>query len=347
MPTKAQHEISPQITFSLSPRGVRETVDLVALGEELGFDGVWLADQGFGPDPFVPLALAAEATSRIQLGVGITSPFTRLPLQIARCAATLDEVSQGRFRLGLGTGNVAHVLRPLGIDASHPAQRMADAVEIIRRLWAGETVSFSGVADRMTEARLDLETPRSIPIYIGARRPRMLELAGRVADGVLVESLFNGDGPAYVTESIAAGAPDRHPSLDHVDVVAWQVVVVTDDTQAEIDRRRPWAVRTIQNGPAEALELIGVREGVYSAVTNAKSRGDDQAALAAVSDTDVCALMAIGGPVEIASRLEAALARGATSVNVLWIGSSDGIGPNLIRFADAVMPLLRAPRNHG
>ncbi|HEX3801936.1 MAG TPA: LLM class flavin-dependent oxidoreductase [Solirubrobacteraceae bacterium] len=341
MAVDARQAAQPQITFALAPAGVRETVDLVTLGEELGFDAVWIADQGYGPDPFVPLALAAQATSQIELGVGVTSPFTRLPLQIARCAATLDEVSDGRFRLGLGTGNVDHVLRPLGVDYVRPAQRVAEAVQIIRGLWAGDTVSFDGVADHLAGARLDFDVPRTIPIYIGARRPQMLALAGRMADGVLVESLFNGDGPGYVTEKIRAGAAERGPDLGQIDVVAWQVVVVTDDAKAEIDRRRAWAVRTIQNGPADALELIGVGEGVYDAVVAAKARGDDRGALAAVSDDDVRALMAIGGPEEIADRLQSSLERGATSVNVLWIGASDGIAPNLRRFAETVTPLFR------
>jgi 5,10-methylenetetrahydromethanopterin reductase len=335
-----QHETHPRVTFSFAPRGIRETVDLVGLGESLGFDGVWLADQGFGPDPFVPLALAAQATSRIELGVGLTSPFTRLPMQIARCAATLDEASGGRFRLGLGTGNVAHVLRPLGVDFVRPARRMADAVEIIRRLWAGETVSFDGVADHMAGARLDFDVPRTIPIYIGARGPQMLGVVGRVANGVLVESLFNGAGPGYVAESIRAGESEREAGLGPIDVVAWQVVIVTDNPKAEIDVHRAWAARTIQNGPAEAMELIGVGEGVYHAVMEAKARGDDGAALAAVRDEDVRALMAIGEPEEIASTLQGALESGASSVNVLWVGSSDGIGPNLTRFARDVMPLL-------
>ncbi len=248
MTVDVPHGPRPRLTFSFSSRSVRDTVELIVLGESLGFDGAWVADQGFGLDPFVPLALAAESTSRIELGVGVTSPFTRLPIQIARCAATLDDVSGGRFRLGLGTGNAAHVLRPLGIENAHPAQRIADAIEIIRRLWAGETVSFDGVADHMSGVQLDFPVTREIPIYIGARGPHMLKTAGRLANGVLVESLFNGAGPEYVTGQIRAGEPDRAARLDPIDIVAWQVVVVTDDPETEIQARRQWATRTIQNG---------------------------------------------------------------------------------------------------
>jgi 5,10-methylenetetrahydromethanopterin reductase len=331
----------PRLTFSFAPRGVRETVELVVLGERLGFDGVWLADQGFGPDPFVPLALGAQATSRIALGLGVTSPFTRLPMQIARVAATLDEASNGRFRLGLGTGNVAHVLRPLGLDGPRRPTRVADAVEIIRSLWAGETVEFNGVADHLKGVRLDFAVARDIPIYIGTRGRQMLEVAGRLADGVLVESLFNGAGPEYVAESIGAGLPERRIELQALDVVAWQVVVVTDDAEAAIEARRAWAARTIQNGPAAAMELIGVGETVYEAVMEAKARGDEDAAVAAVTDDAVRALMIIGNPGDVASRLQMALEKGASSLNVLWIGPTDGIAPNLTRFARDVMPLLR------
>src|SRR5690242_8020369 len=101
------------ITFALVPGPPRETAALVAEAEALGFDGVWLGDQGFGYDPFVTVAACAAATSTIRLGVGLTTPFTRLPVQIARAVATLHDAADGRLALALGTGNIPHVLRPL------------------------------------------------------------------------------------------------------------------------------------------------------------------------------------------------------------------------------------------
>jgi alkanesulfonate monooxygenase SsuD/methylene tetrahydromethanopterin reductase-like flavin-dependent oxidoreductase (luciferase family) len=170
----------------------------------------------------------------------------------------------------------------------------------------------------------------------------MLSLSGELADGVLAESLFAGDGSAYVLENVAAGALRSSRAITEVDVVAWQVVVVTDEPDKAVAERRAWAARTIQNGPADAMEKIGVGEAVYADVMAAMARGDLGAAESAVPDSAVLALMAIGPPATIIDRLQAAINAGATSINVLWVGSVDGLLPNLRRFAAEVMPALRA-----
>jgi 5,10-methylenetetrahydromethanopterin reductase len=326
------------ITFALIPGPARQTASTVAEAEAIGFDGVWLGDQGFGYDPFVAVAAAAAATSKIRLGIGLTTPFTRLPLQIARAVASLHDAADGRVALALGTGNLAHVLRPLGISAERPVPRLREATAAIRSLLRGDAIPGAGNAS----VALDIPGSIDVPIYFGTRRPGMLRLAGEIGDGVLAESLFGGSGPEYVMANVAEGAARAGRPLDDVDVVAWQVVVVTDDPERVVGQHRPWAARTIQNGPVEAMERIGVGAAVYEQVMAAMSRSDRAAAIAAVPDSAVTALMAIDRPDAVAARLQTALSRGATSVNVLYVGSPEGLVPNLRRFAEEVMPLLRA-----
>jgi 5,10-methylenetetrahydromethanopterin reductase len=329
------------ISFALVPGPLGATADVVAEGEALGFDAAWIADQGFGYDPFVAVAACSSATTNIRLGVGLTSPFTRLPVQIARGVASLHELAEGRLALALGTGNIPHVLRPLGIAPDKAVTRIRDAIHVIRALLRGEAVSHEGV-DTLSNVRLDVPVSIDVPIYLGTRRPGMLSLSGELADGVLAESLFAGDGSAYVLENVAAGALRSSRAITEVDVVAWQVVVVTDEPDKAVAERRAWAARTIQNGPADAMEKIGVGEAVYADVMAAMARGDLGAAESAVPDSAVLALMAIGPPATIIDRLQAAINAGATSINVLWVGSVDGLLPNLRRFAADVMPALRA-----
>jgi 5,10-methylenetetrahydromethanopterin reductase len=305
----------------------------------LGFDGVWIGDQGFGYDPFVVVAACAATTSRIRLGVGLTSPFTRLPVQIARAVATLQDAADGRLALALGTGNIPHVLRPLGIEPERPVQRLRSATLAIRSLLRGASV-VSG-AEAQGEVKLDIPGTSEVPIYYGTRRPGMLRLAGELGDGVLAESLFGGSGPEYVISHVEEGAARTGRSLGAVDVVAWQVVVVTDDPARTIADHRPWAARTIQNGPPEVMERVGVGVEVYERVMEAMSRHDRDAAIAAVPDSAVSALMAIDQPEAVAERLRTALESGANSVNVLYVGSDEGLLPNLRRFAAEVMPALR------
>src|SRR5438874_11302359 len=95
---------------------IRRTVELARRLEERGYDVLFIPDQTFHRDPFVVLALCAEATSRIGLGLAVTNPYTRHPVQIARAAGVLAEISGSRFSLGLGAGNLPRVLRGFGMQ---------------------------------------------------------------------------------------------------------------------------------------------------------------------------------------------------------------------------------------
>jgi len=322
-------------------RPVADTVDLVRHGEQLGFRCAWIPDQGFHRDPFALLAVAAQATTHIGLGVGITTPFTRLPLQIARAAATVDELAEGRFTLGLGTGNVAHVLRPLGVPYAQPVTRMREAIRIIRQLLAGEAVTVETEYDRLDHVQLEFTPHRAdIPVYIGTRAPRMLELCGAEADGVLVESLFNA--MPSVTKQLAKGAENAGRSASDVDVVSWQLVIVTDDPGPVIDAHKPWIARSIQIGPLDVMRQVGIHEDVIQGVTAAMNRGDTDAATAAVTDEAVQCLMLIGTARDISARVERILADGADAIGLVGVGSYETFSETLTACARHVMPALAA-----
>ncbi len=329
--------------FAFIPAGPwKETIDFVRLGEELRYRCAWLPDQTFHRDPFVLLALCAQATREIDLGLGITSPFTRLPVQIARAAAVIDEVAGGRFRLGLGTANAATVLAPLGIELRKPASRVRDAIVIIRRLLRGESVDFEGGADTLRGVKLDFPLLRpNTPIYIGTRGPRMLELVGELADGVLAESLFSGDGMAYVMDHVREGARRGSRALSDIDVVSWQVVQVTDDEQAAIAAQKPWGARSISVGPPDAMRRVGIDEEVIVGVMEAMKRGDVRNAINCVTDEAIKCLMIIGSPDHVYDQLVRVFSRGATSVSLLLMGSMASMRDTLVRFAGEVMPRFR------
>lgn len=331
------------VDFAFIPAGsYNETLALIELGEGLGYRGAWLPDQGFHRDPFALLGIAALRTRRIQLGLGITSPFTRLPVQIARGAATIDEISRGRFNLGLGTANVANILTPLGIKLSRPVGRLRDAINIIRALLRGESVEFGSQDDILRGVSLDFTATRmKIPIYLGTRGPQTLALAGELVDGVLVESLFNADGLPYVFENIRKGAARSGRDLNTFDAVSWQMVQVTDDEKSAIDAQKPWLVRTIRVGPAHALERVGMDPMVIEAVNVHLDKGDREAATAEVTDETVRCTMIIGSPDYVASRVTQVLKSDINSMNLLLLGPSDELRVTLQRFAKEVWPLVR------
>lgn len=320
---------------------VADTVDLVRYGEQLGFRCAWIPDQGFHRDPFALLAVAAQATTDIGLGVGITTPFTRLPLQIARAAATVDELAEGRFKLGLGTGNVAHVLRPLGVHYAQPVARMRDAINIIRQLLAGDAVTVESEHDQLDRVQLEFTPLRSdIPVYIGTRAPRMLELSGEEADGVLVESLFNA--MPSVTRQLEKGARHGSRLLSDVDVVSWQLVIVADDPGPVIEAHKPWIARSIQIGPLDVMRQVGIDEQVIEDVTAAMNRGDTDAAIAAVPGEAVQCLMLIGTASDIIARVERIVADGADAIGLVGVGSYEAFSETLTACARRVMPALAA-----
>jgi 5,10-methylenetetrahydromethanopterin reductase len=331
---------SPGFDLGFIPSGsVSETLGLVALGEELGYRCAWIPDQGFHRDPFALLSLAAQACKRIDVGVGITSPFTRLPVQIARGAATVDEIAGGRMRLGLGTGNVAQVVRPLGVHYTEPVVRTRDAIRIIRQLLAGEAITVDTKHDHLDGVGLEFDARPDIPIYVGTRGPRMLEMSGAEADGVLVESLFNS--LPGVTKRLEAGAAAAGRALSDIDVVSWQLVIVTDQPGPVIHAHKPWIARSIQIGPAEVVRDVGIPEDVIRDVTAAMQRGDTDAAIAAVTDEAVQCLMLIGTPEEIRQRFTQIFKDGADTVGLVGVGSYDAFADTLRLCASEVMPEFR------
>ncbi len=190
----------PPIRFGLfmsqAGRTWDEVLDGFRLAEDLGFDHGWLVDHLVDTDhgPGVPvleawtlLAALAARTSRIRLGVLVTSNTFRHPALLLKEAVTVDHVSGGRLTLGLGSGWNVDEHRRYGIDLPEPKERvdrLAEAVELIDRLQREERTTFAGRFYHVDDAPLDprpLQQPR-IPLLIAAHRPRMLRLAARYAD---------------------------------------------------------------------------------------------------------------------------------------------------------------------
>jgi probable F420-dependent oxidoreductase len=160
--------------------------------ELLGYDGVWSAETSH--DPFLPLALAADATHRIRLGTAISVAFARNPMTLATVSHDLQVLSKGRFILGLGTQIKPHITKRYSMPWSRPAARMRELVLAIRAIWAtwdtGEPLAFRGefyTHTLMTPMFSPSPNPyRTPPIVLAAVGGRMTEVAGEVADGMLV-----------------------------------------------------------------------------------------------------------------------------------------------------------------
>lgn len=191
---------APSLRFGLflsqANKPLSQVYDEFQMAEDLGFDHAWLVDHLVDTDgpPGHPcleawtlLAALAARTSRIRLGVLVTSNTFRHPAVLLKAAVTVDHISGGRLILGLGTGWHVDEHRRYGVELPEPAQRVdrfAEAVELISLLMAQERTTYAGHYYQLDDAPLEprpLQVPR-IPILIAAHRPRMLRLAARYAD---------------------------------------------------------------------------------------------------------------------------------------------------------------------
>lgn len=196
------------------------------LVEALGFHRYWLPDERLTRNVYAGLTVSALHTRRMELGIAVTNPYTRNAAVTAAAAATIDEFSGQRLALGLGAGGG---LGHYGIDQAHPAVAVRETVHVIRELLAGKTVSYEGRHVRMNGATLDFTAARQIPIYIAARGPKLLELAGEIADGAIIGGFASDAGIERAKEAIARGLEKAGRSWADIDLAAWLYTSVADD----------------------------------------------------------------------------------------------------------------------
>jgi len=213
---------------------------LARQAEEFGYDGVWSAETGH--DPFLPLAVAAAATERIELGTAIAVAFARNPMNLAMLSNDLQELSSGRFILGLGSQIKAHITRRFSMPWSHPAPRMREMILAIRAIWAAwaddTKLDFKG--DFYTHS---LMTPFFNPgpnkfgnpkIVLAAVGELMTEVAGEAADGIIVHGFTTERYLREVTmPALERGGAKGGKTRSDLEV-SYPGFVVTGETEEEM-----------------------------------------------------------------------------------------------------------------
>ena len=196
-------------------------VQLGKQAEELGFTHVWIGDSHLiWREAFVNMAAVALNTSRVVIGTGVTNPVTRHPSVLASAYATLDEMAPGRFAVGIGLGDSS--LETMGRKQA----RLADFEEAVAQMRAviegGEAALESG------NIRLNFSRNRKIPFYVAASGPKMLELSGRVADGVIILMGVDPGALEKAVARIAAGAESAGRKLSDIHLVLWVPCAVSE-----------------------------------------------------------------------------------------------------------------------
>ena len=210
---------------------VGDYVSYAKAAEAAGFDQFWVSDDLFLRSAPVLLSAVALATERIEIGTCILNPFTMHPAEMAMFAATLDELSGGRFNLGISCG-AEDFVRWLGMEYRTPRTFVVETVAAINKLTSNQNAAMQGrVLNWSEEAWLRFETKRRVPIYLGAMSPKMLEEIGAIADGGL-PLLFPPEHYANVLPYIEKGLARAGRSLDDIDLAACIWCSVSADQQA-------------------------------------------------------------------------------------------------------------------
>lgn len=240
---------------------IAATVELAREAEARGFSTIWVADQTFYGDPWVILAAAAQATSQIRLGLGLTNPQTRHPTVTARAAVALESISAGRFDLGLGSGNTKELLTPLELVSPKPAKSLSEMVDIVIALLREGRVDHRGEFFRAREVELEANLGDPVPVFVGGRGEQILRLAGRKADGVVL-------GIAAYTktwEIVSDAATSAGRSPQSIKRVAWGECII-DPTPEEMEEQRHIVAHVLGRAPIPGLLVLGLDPDLIAAL---------------------------------------------------------------------------------
>lgn len=221
-----------------------EFFESVRQAEELGYHSLWLADERFFRDCWVLLASAAASTGRIRLGTCVVDPLTRHPALHATAIATLDEFSGGRTVLGIGAGIAG--FEQLGLTLDKPVLRVREAIELIRALLSGHEVDYVGQTTAFRNGRLQTAPAPDVPIMIATNGPKMMELAGAMADEIMVQALGSTQMLDAVRERLEAGAARHDRDPREVKIIARLDTCIDEDREAARDAIRAPMIRHLR-----------------------------------------------------------------------------------------------------
>ena len=273
--------------------------------ESAGLESLWTND-GYGRDPLLLCQAWADATERLTVGVGVAQIPTRTPVQLAKAAVTVQEASAGRFVLGIGVSQPLALESWHGVRAGRPLATAHDALAILHSIIAGGTTDHDGDELRSRGFQLGISPlPPPVPVYLGAMRPKMLALAGREAEGVLL-SWESPEAVGHASEQVyAAAAAAGRPKPE---VAAYVRISIAPDRR---DARRALASEVAEFWKYYANHIA--------------SQAPDPAAMSAAHAA------AQDGPEALAAALSDELL-----MTVGWYGSTDDdLGPLLARYRSA------------
>jgi len=281
----------------------REFLDLVRLADKANFSSLWI-QEGNQRSSLTLASLALNSTVRVKVGVGVTSPLRRHPQILAIEAATLNEMSGGRFILGLGIASSA--ITNYGLE-TRPLSAMGDTFRIIKGLLSDETSLFhyNGEEFSLKIPQKRLMMPH-VPVHLGGIGTRMLELAGEVADGLIMtrRGSFSTEYAKYAIDQVIRSAKNHKRDPNKMDFLAFFETCISKDENSAVQyAKKILGTYTIPETPSFVLNLAGIREREIMTVKERYLKGDLAGAIAAVTDEMVDKFALAGTPSQCLEKL--------------------------------------------
>ncbi len=295
-----------------------EAMEYVRYAEARGFEAVWQAESRLVRDAIVPMAAYAATTTRIKVGSGVINNWTRNAALIASTFSTLDDLAPGRIMCGLGAW-WEPLATKVGVRRRKPVQAMRETLEVVRRLLNMEKVTYKGEFVLLEDVEIDIvhgkRTPKNVPLYIGATGMVMMELAGEIADGVLLNYLVS---PAYnkeAMEHLEAGARRGGRSPDEIDRPQLIVCSLDRDRAVALDNARELVTQYLGQQP-HIMKASGVSQELLDEIgrvlTWPAQEHQIREAMRLVPDEVVQLITASGTPDECRAKVGEYIAAGCT-----------------------------------
>ncbi len=307
---------------------LRNGLDYVKYAENRGFEAVWQAESRLVRDAIVPMAAYAAVTDKIKICSGVINNWTRNIGLLASTFLTLDDLAPNRIICGIGAW-WDPLAKNVGIKRSKPLTAMRETVVVLKRLLAMERVSFHGEFINVDDIELDVvhgrREPRNVPVYIGATGDKMIELAGEIADGVLLNYCVPPDYNLKALERIAEGAKKAGKTLEDIDRPQLVVCSVDEDREKAIDTARELLTQYLAQQPHIA-KASGVSDDVVERIQSIlgwpATYEQIQKAKHFVPDELIYRITASGTPEEARKKVQEYIDKGCTCPVLYPVGGS-------------------------
>lgn len=292
---------------------INDTLELIKMAENVGFENVWITDHYNNRDVFEVLALAAINTSTIKMGAGVSNPYVRNPVSIAAATSTLDEISEGRALVGVGPGDKA-TMETLNLSWKKPVKTVKEAILSIRTLLNDEKLEQGAFLNGTKKIE------GKIPIYMAAQGPKMLETSGEAADGTLINASNPKDFEIAIP-LIKKGLKKSKLSANEFNFAAYTACSVDKDVTVAQNQSKGVVAFILAGAPDVVLERHNIDKDVALSIKKSLSEYDFKTASSLVDDNMIDAFSVCGTPSQIQEKIEVLEELG---VNEFVVGSPIG-----------------------